>query len=340
LRWSYAVIDRPIVAIVQGDASGIGPELIAKLLADPETYTRCRPVVVGDAEIVAWGVEIAGKASTVRPIRDISEAKGEPGTIDVLDQGLLRRADVTLGEATPEIGRASAAYARVAADLAVAGRVAAVAAAPTNKEARDMAKVDEGNVWANRGRADGRPISQMIGAGPLKAFNVTGHCAVSEVAALLSEERILGIIRLANDTLRRLGVPRPRIAVAGLNPHAGEHGLFGDDEARIIEPAIARARGEGIEASGPIPDDTLFVRAMRGEFDAEVCMYHAQSNVPVKMVDFGAGFSATCGLPFALVTTAHGTGYDIAGKGVASERSLRDALVLAIQFATAEVSVR
>jgi 4-hydroxythreonine-4-phosphate dehydrogenase len=317
LRWSYAVIDRPIVAIVQGDASGIGPELIAKLLADPETYTRCRPVVVGDAEIVAWGVEIAGKASTVRPIRDISEAKGEPGTIDVLDQGLLRRAD-----------------------LAVAGRVAAVAAAPTNKEARDMAKVDEGNVWANRGRADGRPISQMIGAGPLKAFNVTGHCAVSEVAALLSEERILGIIRLANDTLRRLGVPRPRIAVAGLNPHAGEHGLFGDDEARIIEPAIARARGEGIEASGPIPDDTLFVRAMRGEFDAEVCMYHAQSNVPVKMVDFGAGFSATCGLPFALVTTAHGTGYDIAGKGVASERSLRDALVLAIQFATAEVSVR
>jgi 4-hydroxy-L-threonine phosphate dehydrogenase PdxA len=327
--------ERPIVAIPQGDASGIGPELIAKLLAKPDVYDRCRPLVIGDAEIVAWGVEIAKVSLEVNPVRDLAQARFRHGGIDVLDQGQLRRSDVQLGVATAEIGRASAHYATVAAELALAGRVAAVAAAPTNKEARDMADVGEG--WANRARADGKPISQMIGVGPLKAFNVTGHCPVGDVPKLLSLERIVGIVELAHETLRRLGYPRPRIAVAGLNPHAGEHGLFGDDEARVIEPAIARAREMGIDAYGPIPDDTLFVRAKNGEFDAEVCMYHAQSNVPVKMLDFGAGFSATCGLDFPLVTTAHGTGYDIAGKGVASERSLSDALGLAIQFASATI---
>lgn len=326
---------RPVVAIPQGDASGIGPELIAKLLTRPDVYERCRPLVVGDAEIVAWGVEIAGVDLQVNAVSDPARALYRHGTIDVLDQGQLRRADVQLGVATAEVGRASAHYGRVAAELALAGKVAAVAAAPTNKEARDMAGVGEG--WANRARPDGKPIGQMIGVGPLKAFNVTGHCPVGDVPKLLSVERIVGIVELAHDTLRRLGYPKPRIAVAGLNPHAGEHGLFGDDEARVIEPAIARAREMGIDARGPVPDDTLFVRAKNGEFDAEVCMYHAQSNVPVKMLDFGAGFSATCGLDFPLVTTAHGTGYDIAGKGVASERSLADALDLAVQFASAAV---
>jgi 4-hydroxythreonine-4-phosphate dehydrogenase len=329
------VIERPIVAIPQGDASGIGPELIAKLLIRPETNEKCRPLVVGDLEIIQWGVELARVQLSVNPIRECGQARFQHGVVDVLDQAQLKRADVQLGVATAEIGRASAHYARIAAELALAGRVAAVAAAPTNKEARDMAGVAEG--WANRARADGKPISQMIGVGPLKAFNVTGHCPVGEVPKLLSVERILGIVELAHETLRRLGYPNPRIAVAGLNPHAGEHGLFGDDEARVIEPAIARARERGIDAHGPIPDDTLFVRAKNGEFDAEVCMYHAQSNVPVKMLDFGAGFSATCGLDFPLVTTAHGTGYDIAGKGVASERSLADALDLAVQFASATV---
>jgi 4-hydroxy-L-threonine phosphate dehydrogenase PdxA len=329
------VSERPVVAIPQGDASGIGPELIARLLAKPEVYERCRPLVVGDAEIVAWGIEIAGLDLRVNAVLEVGAARFAHGTVDVLDQGQLRRADVQLGVATAEVGKASAHYGRVAAELALAGKVAAVAAAPTNKEARDMAGAAEG--WANRARADGKPISQMIGVGPLKAFNVTGHCPVGEVPKLLSVDRIVGIVELAHDTLRRLGYPKPRIAVAGLNPHAGEHGLFGDDEARVIEPAIRRARELGIDAHGPIPDDTLFVRAKNGEFDAEVCMYHAQSNVPVKMHDFGAGFSATCGLDFPLVTTAHGTGYDIAGKGVASERSLADALDLAVQFASATV---
>jgi 4-hydroxy-L-threonine phosphate dehydrogenase PdxA len=325
-------MDRPIVAISQGDASGIGPELIAKLLARPETYRRCRPLVVGDAAIVAWGVEIAGTKLAVSAVEDVDSARFEHGAIDVLDQAQLQREDVQLGVATAAIGRASAHHARVATELALAGRVAAVAAAPTSKEAREMAGGAE--EWANKSRSDGKPISQMIGVGALKAFNVTGHCALADVPRLLSIERIVGIVELAHETLRRLGFARPRIAVAGLNPHAGEHGLFGDEEARLIEPAIAAARERGIDARGPIPDDTLFVRAKNGEFDAEVCMYHAQSNVPVKMLDFGAGFSATCGLDFPLVTTAHGTGYDIAGKGVASERSLADALALAVQFAS------
>jgi 4-hydroxy-L-threonine phosphate dehydrogenase PdxA len=325
--------ERPIVAISQGDASGIGPELIAKLLRDPEVHRRCRPVVIGDAEIVAWGIEIAGGGLSVRALPDVDRATAQADAVEVLDQGQLRRADVQLGQATAEVGRASYHYAQVAAELATAGRVAAVVGAPTSKEARDLARVTERSAWTPTGR-----VGQMIGVGPLKAFNVTGHCALADVPRLLTEERIVDVILLADQTLRRLGLSRPRVAVAGLNPHAGEHGLFGDDEARVIEPAIARARREGVDARGPIPDDTLFVRAQRGEFDAEVCMYHAQSNVPVKMVDFGAGFSATCGLPFPLVTTAHGTGYDIAGQGVASERSLRDALALAIDFATAGVA--
>lgn len=326
---------RPVVAITQGDASGIGPEIIAKLLGDARVYERCRPVVVGDAEIVAWGVEIAEAGLDVRPIDDLAQASFQPGRIEVLGQRLLRRTDVQLGEATAAIARASTAYARRAGALAIAGEVAAVVAAPTSKEARQMAGVDEGVVWASGARPPGRRTGQMIGAGPFRAFNVTGHCALAEVSKLLTVDRVLDAIRLADETLRRLGVERPRIAVAGLNPHCGEHGLFGDEETRIVEPVIAQARAEGIDARGPIPDDTLFVRAKRGEFDAEVCMYHAQSNVPVKLVDFGAGFSATCGLDYPLVTTAHGTGFDIAGRNLASERSLADALDLAIQFAMA-----
>ena len=330
---------RPVVAITQGDASGIGPELVAKLLADERVYERCRPIVVGDAEIVAWGVEIANAGLDVRPIDDLDQATFQPGRIEVLDQRQLRRADVQLGAPTAAISRASTAYARRAGTLAIAGDVAAVVAAPTSKEGRQMAGIDEGIVWANGTRPPGRRTGQMIGAGPFRAFNVTGHCALAEVPKLLTVERILDVIRLADETLRRLGFDRPRIAVAGLNPHCGEHGLFGDEEARLVEPAIAQARAAGIDARGPIPDDTLFVRAKRGEFDAEVCMYHAQSNVPVKLVDFGAGFSATCGLDYPLVTTAHGTGFDIAGRNLASERSLADALDLAIQFARAAAKV-
>jgi 4-phospho-D-threonate 3-dehydrogenase / 4-phospho-D-erythronate 3-dehydrogenase len=331
--------DRPIVAITLGDASGIGPELVAKVLADERTHARCRPIVVGDVDIVAWGIEIAGVDLRARAIDDLARAEYASGTIDVLDLGILRRSDVELGAATAEIGQASLAYGRKAAELARAGQVAAIVGAPTSKEARQLAGMADEIAAAIGGQTAGRRVGQMIGVGSVRAFNVTGHCAVGAIVSRMTRERILEVIRLADETLRRLGIAKPRIAVAGLNPHAGEHGLFGDDEARVIEPAIADARAEGIDARGPIPDDTLFVRAKRGEFDAEVCMYHAQSNVPVKMIDFGAGFSATCGLEFPLVTTAHGTGFDIAGKNLASERSLADALDLALQFATSTATV-
>ncbi len=326
--------DRPIVGITLGDASGIGPELVARLLARPETYTLGRPLVLGDAAILRWGADVAGVRLEVRAVDGPEGARFAPGVAEVVDHALLTPDAVALGRASAEVGRATAAYSRTAVALARSGRIQAVVSAPSSKEGLHLAHPEyESDAALFAGLSGAEAIQGMIGVGALRVFTVTQHVALARVAGLVTKERVLAVIRCAHRYLPALGAPRARIGVAGLNPHAGDGGLFGREEIEQIGPAVETARAEGTDAVGPLPDDTIFVRANRGDFDAVVAMYHAQANVPVKLLGFGRGVSATLGLPFPRVTTAHGTGFDVAGKGVADPGSLIDAYELAARLA-------
>lgn len=327
--------ERPIVGVTLGDTSGIGPEIVAKLLARAETYALARPVVLGDVDILAWGAEIAGVPLAIRAVHDPDDAGLQPGVADVLDHGLLSRSRIRLGEVSAQVGRAMTAQSRTAVELALSGRIAGVVSGPSSKESLHLACPEyESDAGLFAGLARASPVQGMIGVGAVRVFPLTQHVALAKVASLVTKERVLETIHWAQRYLPLMGVETPRIGVAGLNPHAGDGGLFGREEIEEIGPAIEAARAEGIDARGPVPDDTVFVRANRGEFDAVVAMFHAQSNIAVKLLGFGRGVSATLGLPFPRVTTAHGTGFDIAGKGVASAESLADAFELVASMAT------
>lgn len=319
----------PVVGVTLGDASGVGPEIVARLLALESTYSLARPLVFGDAEILARGVEVAGVALRPRLIRSTGEARFRPGEPDVIDRGILTRDAARYGAVSAEIGRASAEYTRLAAEAALRGEIRGLVSGPVSKEALHLAAPGSASDADYLALLTGAASVQgMIGVGGLRVFTVTQHVALARVPALVTRARVLAVIRTAALALPGMGVPRPRIAVAGLNPHAGDGGLFGLEEIREIAPAVADARAEGIDAVGPLPDDTVFVRCQRGQFDAVVSMFHAQSNVAVKMVGFGRGVSVTIGLPFPRATTAHGVGLDIAGTGKASPGSLIDAYEL------------
>jgi 4-hydroxythreonine-4-phosphate dehydrogenase len=327
---------RPILGVTLGDASGIGPEIVARLLAREETYALARPLVFGDAEILARGAEVAGITLRPRPVASAEEARFVPGEPDLVDRGILTRDAARYGEVSVEIGRASAEYTRLAAEAALRREIQGLVSGPVSKEALHLAVPGVASDADYLARLTGAArVQGMIGVGGLRVFTVTQHVALARVSALVTRERVLGVIRTAASALPSMGVERPRIAVAGLNPHAGDGGLFGLEEIQEIAPAVADARLEGIDVLGPFPDDTVFVRCHRGDFDAVVAMFHAQANVAVKMVGFGRGVSVTIGLPFPRATTAHGVGLDIAGTGQASAGSLIDAYELVANMARA-----
>lgn len=326
---------RPILGVTLGDASGVGPEIVARLLARDETYSLARPLVFGDADLLARGAEVAGVSLRARPIAAPGEARFEPGAPDLIDVGILTRGAAPFGAVSAEVGRASAEYTRLAAEAALRGQVRGLVSGPVSKEALHLVIDGAASDADYLARLTGASSVQgMIGVGGLRVFTVTQHVALARVPALVTRARVLGVIRTAAAALPSMGVERPRIAVAGLNPHASDGGLFGLEEIQEIAPAVADARREGIDAVGPFPDDTVFVRCHRGEFDAVVAMFHAQANVAVKMVGFGRGVSVTIGLPFPRATTAHGVGLDIAGSGKASAGSLIDAYELVARMAS------
>ena len=326
---------RPILGVTLGDASGIGPEIVACLLAREETYTLARPLVFGDSDILARGAEVAGVVLRPHPIASPAEARLEPGEPDVVDIGILARPLPPFGAVSAEVGRASAEYTRLAAEAALRREIRGLVSGPVSKAALHLAAPGAASDAEYLARLTGAAgVQGMIGVEGLRVFTVTQHVALARVPGLVSRARVLGAIRTAASALPSMGVERPRIAVAGLNPHAGDGGLFGLEEIQEIAPAIADARREGIDAVGPLPDDTVFVRCHRGEFDAVVAMFHAQANVAVKMIGFGRGVSVTIGLPFPRATTAHGVGLDIAGSGRASAGSLIDAYELVARMAS------
>jgi 4-hydroxythreonine-4-phosphate dehydrogenase len=319
-----------------GDPSGIGPEVILKALADTRIYRVCRPLVVGSVEVfrrVAAGLRLP--SGETHPVASSTDAPTAPGTVAVVEVP-TDLSLVTVGKQSAESGRAAVESVRAAVALALAGDVDAIATAPLNKAAMHEAGFRyPGHTEILAELTGTRDYAMMLVTPSLKVVHVSTHVSLRDAIERVREERILTVIGIAHRTLVRMGIPSPRIAVAGLNPHAGEGGLFGREEIEVIGPTVARAREQGFDASGPYPPDTIFHRASKGEFDIVVAMYHDQGHIPIKVSGFETGVNVTVGLPFPRTSVDHGTAFDIAGKGIASESSMIEAIELAARLAGA-----
>ena len=326
----------PLVAVTMGDPAGVGPEIIAKTFADPDFHMGNRALVVGDAGMLERAAELLGLPLGIRGIREPEDAAFEPGTADVLQVGDLPP-DLPFGELDARAGDAAFRYVEKATRLASAGRVTAIATAPLNKEAMHLAGhgyPGHTEILADLTGTD--DYAMMLVTDELKVIHVSTHVSLKEAIERAQPERELAVIRLAHESLKKLGVRSPRVAVAGLNPHAGENGLFGKEDLEKIRPAVKAALEEGVDASGPWAPDTVMMRARQGYFDVVVVQYHDQGHIPIKLMGFDTGVNVTVGLPFFRTSVDHGTAFDIAGTGKADHASLKAALDLARSLAGAE----
>jgi 4-hydroxythreonine-4-phosphate dehydrogenase len=324
----------PLVAITMGDAAGTGPEIITKSLALPELRAVCRPVVIGDAAAMTRALRFTGVSLNVREIKDVAEATSAPGEIDVLDLANLDLATLKLGHVDPQAGHAAYEYIKLATELALAGRVSAVVTSSINKESLNAAGHHfDGHTGLLAHLCDRPDATMMLVADKLRVSHVSTHVPLRVAIDRVKPDRILTVLRLTHDAVRRLGIDRPRLAVAGLNPHAGENGLFGDEEEKFITPAIVQARALGLDVHGPFAGDTIFFRTLQGEFDAGVAMYHDQGHVAAKMLGIWRGVNVTLGLPIIRTSVEHGTDFANAGTGRSDPRSLNEALKLAAAMA-------
>jgi len=326
-------MSRPVILITMGDPAGVGPEVVAKSLARPQISGLLRPLVVGDARRLAEGALRAGAQVQVRAIRDAGEALYEPGTIDCIDLDIVP-AGLPFGRLSAGGGEAAYRFIGRAVQLAQAGISGAICTAPLNKEALHAAGHKYPGHTELLALLSGTPeVSMMLVAPRLRVIHVTTHIGLLDAVERIEPGLVERTIRRGDDVLRKSGIARPRIAVCGINPHAGENGLFGrGEEAQKIVPAVDAVRAAGIDAQGPLPADTLFFRATRGDFDLVVAMYHDQGHGPVKVLGLEAGVNVTVGLPFVRTSVDHGTAFDIAGTGTADDGSMVEALRLAAEL--------
>lgn len=328
---------RPILAITLGDPAGIGPEVIVKALTRPDIQQLCRALVVGDRRILAraatW-VDQPHLAFEVAPRPD--QGAYAPGMISVLDLHNADPAVISPGQISADAGRAAVESVQRACDLALAGEVEAVVTAPLNKEAMHLAGFKyPGHTELLAERTQAKRVSMLLVGPSLRVVHVSTHVSLAEAIRRVTPQRVREVIDLAQHACQALGIRRPRIAVAGLNPHAGEAGLFGDEEIRAVMPAVAAARQDGLDVSDPLPPDTVFLRAVKGEFDIVVAMYHDQGHIPMKLLAFDSGVNVSIGLPIIRTSVDHGTAFDIAGTGKANESSMVAAISVAVQMAQA-----
>lgn len=323
----------PLLALTMGDPAGVGPEVIIKALQDRTAFAECRPFVVGDVDVLHQALACANGELAVREVADLREAGRQPDCIDVLSVHGIDVRHLAPGVLSAQAGRAAVAWVRRGAELALAGQIAGIVTAPLNKEAVTLAGVPFTGHTELLAEMAGSRVAMMLATERLRVVHVSTHVSLREACERVRRARVLETINIAAEGCRRLGVRHPRIAVAGLNPHAGEHGLFGTEDAGEIAPAIEDAHSAGINASGPWPPDTIFHEASEGKFDCVVAMYHDQGHIAIKLTDFYGGVNITLGLPFIRTSVDHGTGFAIAGKGIANAHSMRVAIKLAAQMA-------
>jgi 4-phospho-D-threonate 3-dehydrogenase / 4-phospho-D-erythronate 3-dehydrogenase len=329
---------RARIGITMGDPAGIGPEIILKALAQPQPFfEHCLPVVLGDARVLARTQAALGLADvTVHTLDDLDAAQGQPGVIDLLD---LHNADpdaFAAGTVSGIAGQAAVEYIIKGTELALQGDLAAIVTAPINKESINLGGYHyAGHTELLADLTQATDVSMMLVSSQLRVLHVSTHVALAEAIRRVQPDRVLKVIRFADQACRMLGIRAPRVAVAGLNPHAGEHGLFGREDIEAITPAIEAARAQGLDASGPWPGDTVFLQAVHGKFDVVVAMYHDQGHIPMKLLGFDEGVNVSIGLPIIRTSVDHGTAFDIVGQGIARATSLIAALDVAVQMVAA-----
>jgi 4-phospho-D-threonate 3-dehydrogenase / 4-phospho-D-erythronate 3-dehydrogenase len=330
----------PYVALTMGDGAGIGPEVIVPALLDPKVASWCRPVVIGDAVRLRSAAGVLGLDPDIVSVKRVSEAVFAPGRINVIDLDLLPE-DLAWGELSAVAGHAAYEYIRVASELAVNGEVQAICTAPLNKEALHAAgHIFPGHTELLAHLTGIEEVSMMLSTPKLKVIHVTTHIGLIDAVAKIEPGLVERTIRRGNDALVRSGNAHPKIGVCGINPHAGENGLFGyGEEDQKIVPALEALRADGIDVHGPLPADTAFFLAGRGDYDLIVAMYHDQGHGPVKVLGIEAGVNITVGLPVIRTSVDHGTAFDIAGKGIAEAGSMVEALRQAAELATSTAVV-
>lgn len=326
---------RPTIAVTMGDGAGVGPEVTVAAVVAPEITALARPVVIGDKRRLEQAATIMGLDVEIFAVGSVDEAVEAPGRINVIDLGLLPE-DLPWGELSAVAGDAAYRYIERAAKLAVAGDVQAICTAPLNKEALHLGGHPYPGHTEMLAALTGTPeVSMLLSAPKLRVIHVTTHIGLIDAIAKIDAGLVERTVRRGWEALRRAGIGNPRIGVCAINPHAGEGGLFGygEEETKII-PAIEVLRADGIDAVGPLPADTAFYLAGRGDYDLIVAMYHDQGHGPIKVLGIEDGVNITVGLPVIRTSVDHGTAFDIAGKGVVKADSMLEAMRQAAALAT------
>ena len=325
----------PVIAITMGDAAGVGPEVIVGAFGDAKLFAECRPIVIGDVARLKLAAEVLKTNAEILEIQTVAEAKFLPNTICVIDPHLIPE-NLPWGQLSAVAGNAAYEYIRIACELAMAKQVQAICTAPLNKEALHAAgHIYPGHTELLAHFTNTSEVSMMLSSEKLKVIHVTTHIGLIDAVAKIEPGLVERTIRRGHEALVRAGNPNPKIGVCAINPHAGEGGLFGyGEEASKIEPGVKAAQAAGINVTGPLPADTLFFLAGRGDYDLVVAMYHDQGHGPIKVLGIEAGVNITVGMPVIRTSVDHGTAFDIAGKGKADFRSMIEAIHQAAMMAT------
>ena len=327
-------MERPVLALTMGDPAGIGPEISLKALANPQVYQEAKPFIVGDLSILAKAARFSGMDVHLRSIASPTDAVYQYGTVDVLNMGIVPEDELELGKVQALGGKAAFAYIRRAIELAMAKDVDGVVTAPINKKSLQAAEIPYiGHTEMFADLTGAKEEMTMFSILDLKIFFLTRHVSLAEACRMITKERVLDGIVKSTHALKQLGLAHPHLAVAGLNPHAGENGLFGREEVEAITPAVEAAQEQGLHVTGPVPADSVFHMARKGRFDAVLSLYHDQGHIAAKMMDFERTVSVTLGLSILRTSVDHGTAFDIAGQGLASPVSMIEAVRVAAQYA-------
>ncbi|MGI6668841.1 MAG: 4-hydroxythreonine-4-phosphate dehydrogenase PdxA [Acetivibrionales bacterium] len=326
-------MNRPIIAIPMGDPAGIGPEIVSKALASDELYSVCRPLVIGDGSVMRQAMKFCGLSLDINIAGNAGEGIYKPGTLDLVDMENVDIKTLRIGEVQAQGGKAAFEYIRKAVDMALAKDVDAIATTPINKESLKAANVDYiGHTEILAGLTGARDPLTMFEVRNMRVFFLTRHVSLRKACELVTRERLLDYIKRCTEALRRLGITEGAMAIAGLNPHSGEHGLFGDEEMVHIIPAVEEAKRLGYNVEGPIGADSVFHLALQGRFNSVLSLYHDQGHIATKTLDFERTIALTVGLPFLRTSVDHGTAFDIAGTGKASAVSMIEAIRLAAKY--------
>ncbi len=326
-------MNKPIIAITMGDPAGIGPEIVVKTLNHQSIYEICNPLVLGSKDILKYYLKQLDINLELVVVNSPAAGKYQFGKLNLIDLNIAKSQQIKPGELSATAGEASMQYIFKAIELAMKNEVAAVVTAPINKEAIALAGYKyPGHTEIFADKTNSQKVSMLLTAKGLNVIHVSMHVSLEEAIRRVKKQRILDVIELAQQSCMLLGINNPRIAVAGLNPHASEGGLFGDQEEKEIIPAIEEARSRNFNVFGPIPGDTVFLKATKNFYDIVIAMYHDQGHIPMKLLSFDTGVNVSVGLPIIRTSVDHGTAFDIAGKRIASEISLIEAIKVAVKM--------